>query len=783
MKNRIKNIFGSKAKRITAILLCVLFLFAVMRFFPKKHILSGYGFSQAVFSSNGSLLRLTTAPDGRYRLFTPLKNMPQSLKEGTLLYEDRFFYFHPGFNPAALIKGFHTSILKKERPVGASTITMQLARMLYGINSSDILGKLKQIAAALWIEMRYSKNDILEAYLNIAPYGYNIEGAGAAGLIYFSNRIENLTLPEVLSLCVIPQNPNLRKLAQSNASERANKMRKVLFKKWLKRYPADIDKESFFDMPLRIQKPSNLAFEAPHFVNRVLEKNKDLRIFTSLDLNLQRDTEDIIANYVRRNIRKGIDNAAVLLVNYKTMEVEAYAGSADFFNEEIEGQVNGCAAYRSPGSTLKPLIYALALDKGIIHPMSLLKDTPKHYGIYAPENADREFIGPIFAAQALTQSRNIPAIDLLLKINPDSFIDALKKAGVNNLKNADYYGSSLAIGGFEISAEKIAEIYAAFANGGVLENLKFVKSFNGAKARIVSPEAAFLTLQMLKGNKRPREEIQAAARSSIFDVYWKTGTSYSYRDAWTAGIFGNYVLVVWIGRFNNAGQTSFMSRSDAAPLFFEIAELAARTKNIAQNEGISDEGLNVSKVEICAVSGDLPTRCCAKTVSSYFIPKKSPITLCSVHRPVYIDKKNGLRTPYYDKEKTRAEVYEFWDSEIMSIFEAAGIPRRVPPRYAPDIELSGISSYGNPPDIILPTPNVVYTLRAGDFKNEMLPFKADTDSDASSIFWFLDNKYIGQSKSGTVLTANAGAGVYAVKAIDDLGRASVSKLTVKITGN
>ncbi|MCL2144716.1 MAG: penicillin-binding protein 1C [Endomicrobia bacterium] len=782
---KIKHISKNKTfKRTAVVLLCVMSLLLLLRAFPKKPILSDHSFSQAAFDKNDKLLRLTVSLDEKYRLFIPLSKMPKSLKKGTLLYEDKYFYFHPGINPIALLKAFRTSIIKKERLVGASTITMQLARMIYNIDSTSVSGKLKQILAALWLETRYGKNDILEAYLNIAPYGYNIEGAAAASLIYFSTKIENLTILESFTLCVIPQNPNFRKLSLS-ASENADKMknaRKRVFEMWVKNHPQDIDKRNYFDMPLHIKKPSNLPFEAPHLVNKMLALGDESVISTTLDLNIQRLLEQRIKFYIERNENKGINNASAMLVNYKTMDVCAYIGSADFFNDSIEGQVNGCAAYRSPGSALKPFIYAIALDKGIIHPLTLMKDTPKHYGIYAPENSDRDFLGPVFAKEALTQSRNIPAIDLLIRINPDNFLYMLRKAGVKNLKDSDYYGSSFAIGGFEISMEKISELYAMLANGGVMKNLKFNKFEKINEENILTPESAFLTLTMLKDNKRPENEIKAAENFHDFEVYWKTGTSYAYRDAWTAGVFGDYVLVVWIGKFDNEGRQSFTARTSAAPLFFEIAKSISGEKREIRGSKLSADGLNISKVEVCSVSGDLPSQYCNMKTETYFIPAKSPIRICDVHRPVYIDKKTGLRMPFYDPQKTNVAVYEFWNSEIMSIFAMAGISHRTPPKYMPDLEISKVTEYGNPPQILLPTQNIIYTFRAENFERETVPFKADADSDAKNIFWFLDNKYIGQSRSGTVLTAKTEPGSYTVRAVDDLGRASTAKLKVEIIG-
>jgi len=218
-------------------------------------------------------------------------------------------------------------------------------------------------------------------------------------------------------------------------------------------------------------------------------------------------------------------------------------------------------------------------------------------------------------------------------------------------------------------------------------------------------------------------------------------------------------------------------------LFFELVQSIFSQDGNLLNSELDASGLNLIETDVCALSGCLPGPYCKKTLKTYFIPAKSPIDICDVHRPVFIDKKTGLRRAYYDPEKTDMEIYEFWSSEILSVFEAAGILHKTPPRFMPDLEINEISNYGKAPQIILPKDNITYVVRAQDFKGENMSFQADADSDAKMIFWFLDNKYIGKSKSGTILAANVQGGTYEVKAVDDLGRAASSTLKVEITGD
>ncbi len=762
--------------RIAVALLTILIL---LRLFSPA-LRSDVSFSQAIYDRSGNLIRLTLSRDDKYRLWLPLKAISPVLINATLLHEDKWFRFHPGVSPASLGRAIWHTYIKKDRKIGGSTITMQLARIKYDINSRTISGKTTQILAAFWLELLYSKNDILEAYLNLVPYGLNIEGAGAASLIYFHKNADKLTLTDALTLSVIPQSPAKRMGNRGEdgmpAYQSLEQARKVLFAKWVGKYPKDKDQKSFVDAPIVLKRPSDLPFLAPHFANEVRELDPfDPVLHTTLDLRLQKLIERHVKSYVEANRPKGVNNAVVLLVDHRTLEVKSLVGSADFFDQKIDGQVNGARAKRSPGSALKPFIYGLGIDQGLIHPMTMLKDAPMSFGSYNPENFDNDFVGPIKAKDALVKSRNVPAVEITSRLASPGLHGFLLKAGITRMRDESFYGMSLALGSAEVSMEELAQLYAMLANGGELKGFKFLKSQKEEEgARLLSKEASYLVLDMLSANPNPLQGFRPEWIRDHLPVSWKTGTSFGFRDAWSVGVVGPYVLAVWIGNFDGEGNPAFVGREAAAPLFFEIIDsLKSEDSEIDEFSGKGLAELNLTKVEVCALSGGLPGPDCTQRASTWFIPGTSPIAKCDVHRRISINSRTGLRSCIDGGPRTRSEVYEFWPSDLIAIFRQAGVPRRVPPPYEPGCSNEVMSSRGTGPQITSPRDGVVYSLRAGSFKDERVPLTAVTDADSKTIHWFMSEKYLGSSESGKVFFWKPEPGRFVVRAVDDHGRSAV----------
>jgi len=773
---------GKGLKRAALAVITVALVLSCLRALPKPPLRDFTPYSAAVYADDGSLLRLTTARDEQYRLWTPLEAISPKLTESVMRYEDRWFYWHPGVNPLALVRSAHATF-SGERRQGGSTLSMQLARKYYDIDSRSIVGKLQQIAAALWIEARYSKHDIIEAYLNFAPYGGNIEGVGAASLVYFHKRAADLTLPEALSLAVIPQNPAARGGNKAGAPALAE-ARQRMAGLWLAAHPED--ERLGAKHAVLPQAATALPFRAPHLVNQLL-KDGSGEIFSSIDVKMQSTLERTIAQRIEQQRNNGIRNASAILIDTTTMQVKALVGSADFHDEDIDGQVNGVLAKRSPGSTLKPFIYALAFDQGVLHPMTVLKDAPTAFGPFSPENFDGRFVGPITAQDALTRSRNVPAVLVASKLTRPSLYDLMKTSGVANLASEKHYGLALTLGGGEVTMEELARLYAMLANGGEVRPITYAtsrplssltpmakarKSDRGADStRLLSEEASFVVLDMLKTNPRPDTGLPAQPA-----VSWKTGTSWGFRDAWTAGVFGHYVLVVWAGNFDGTGNPALVGISAAAPLFFNIVDSLRNEGLVAENAPRLPPA-KLTRVEVCAASGDLPNAECRQRVSTWYLPGKSPIRISNLHRRVLIDTRTG-EAVCNEGPTTQWQVMEYWPSDMQRLFRDAGMPRREPP-HLPDCanDNPARNTQQGEPQIVSPLRAVTYTTRI----SKPVAISLRAEGHRGKLYWFANEAFLGEVNAGEGLAWQPPrAGKFVLRAVDETGQGDSRDVNVEL---
>ncbi|MGG4610283.1 penicillin-binding protein 1C [Providencia sp. Me31A] len=780
-----------RSKRLIQNILMLFFLFALFclcfRLWPHPSLNEGLPLSTVYYDKNGQLMRLTLANDDRYRLWTKLDDISPLVVDGVMRYEDRFFYYHPGFNPYSLGRGFFVSYVFGQRLQGGSTLTMQLARMRWQLNTRTIKGKSLQILRAIQLELSYSKKDILEAYFNYAPYGRNIESIGAASLIYFNKKPIDLTLPEALTLAVLPQSPSYRIEPNTHEiSPTLTQARNRLFHHWLEEHPQDRALAALFELPLVLRQPEKMPYIAPHFIEQLIQSNryntdKSQVITTTIDADLQRLVERQVDAFIERHQHIGLHNAAVLLVDTQDMGIRALVGSSDYYNARILGQNNGTNAKRSPGSTLKPFIYALGIDQGILHPLTILKDVSTSFGNYHPENFDLRFLGPISATNALNYSRNIPAVEISSQLKSPNLYQFLQASGVNNMASESHYGLSLVLGGGEITAQELAKLYGILANRGELRSLRFDQSTPIEKPiRLLSEEASFITLDMLAQHRRPGSTL--AQKSMALPVYWKTGTSWGFRDAWSSGIFGNYVLIVWLGNFDNKGNSAFIGAEAAAPLFFNIIDnIIAEYPNL--KEPSFEQPQNLKQEDVCLASGNLPSPWCQRRGKTWFIPGKSPIKIDTIYRPVAIDKITGeVVCPPYNKSDVNIEIFEYWPSDLAKVFELAGLSKKKPPSTAHC--LNGESAItGLPPKIISPLSNTTYTFRRTEATTTSIVLNATTDNNSSVVYWFVNDAYIGSSTSKqTIEWKPTVSGQYQIRAVDDKGKADIRNVQVDIIG-
>jgi len=748
-------------------LLVVFLIWLCLGLTPKPLLVNRANGSYAITDQSGNLLRLSVNSDEKYRLWTPLTELPSSVLEATLHYEDRWFFYHPGINPIALFRAITTSLMPHQRWFGASTLTMQLARQRWRLKTDNITGKLKQMAYAIWLERYFSKNELLEAYLNLAPYGANIEGVGAAAWVYYHKPASALTADEARALVLIPQNPNQRAPITAGGQTR-------LRAAWQNTYPNDPGFERLW-----FRQRKDLPFKAAHFAERVHGLYPELAtVSTTLDRTIQELSEQFVAGFLRQHRQIGISNATVMVLHAPSMAVLGYVGSGDYFNTAIQGYVNGLKAVRSPGSTLKPFIYGLAIAQGLITPDTLLKDTPLRIGDYQPENFERNFFGPLTATDALIRSRNIPAISLLAQLKHPTLHEFLQQASIAIPKQSANYGLSLAIGTAEISMEDLLRLYGVLANNGQLRPLQWLNDQKvvAQTPLVMLPEAALLVRQMLESNPRPQQSFGAHNFVNQQAVAWKTGTSSGLKDAWAIGLGGDLIVGVWVGNFDARPNRHLVGRELAGPLLFNILDAIAMEHQTARPSSSPPD--NLKRIEICPLSGMPISPWCPHGKFGWIIPGVSPIKTCTIHRQIKINPKTGLRLCPDDKTPGTNHVAEFWDGDELQLFQQAGVKRDPPPAYDKACAESNVSeSIKNAPKIVSPHPRTSYPIRAG--AKNTIEFSAITSGGSQRLFWFVDDNFVGE---GATVIWLGKPGQFTVTVVDDQGLSAISTLNVLAVG-
>lgn len=743
-----------------------------------------YSSSRAIYASDGTLLRLTLAKDDSYRLWKPLAGFPSEFVEAVKIKEDRWFDYHIGFNPFALFRSLFSTYILNEGRYGGSTITMQLARLHFSMDTRNIWGKVKQIAASSWMEWLYSKDEIIEAYLNLVPLGRNIQGYFAGSYVYFRRSLNQLNLAENLALIQIPQNPAAmsKVTGQSQFPDDYLSSWRDHFQDWVDVHSEDENLRPSFARAIAMKGLDTMPFLAPHFTTNILANTKsETEIISSLDINLQKQIERKIERFIDARKNRGIENASALVMRWTDGHILASVGSANFFNNEIAGQVDGTHSKRSPGSTLKPFLYALAFEQGILHPESLVYDLPQDFS--APDNVDSDFLGPISAADALAKSRNIPAADLLRKLNSKhGLYEFLKYSGISNMRDKGHYGTSLIMGSLDVTMVELAGLYGILASNGLQVIPTWEKDFIPPKKplRFMSAEASVLVKDVLKRVARPAGTVKSTGLiKEEGDIFWKTGTSVGYRDAWTIGIWDDYIVAVWLGDFSGLGHPEFMGIKSAAPLFFQLMDgLKYRhSPKYALHHAWTE---NIVETEVCSLSGELRSKFCPFTKKSLFIPGTSPIEVCDHHRPVEVLTESNLRACSKSKGERVVKVFETWDSQTLAFFKSKKLARAIAPDFSPECNLLDQKGIGIEPKIISPRIGLSYQVPIRE-KTAIIPLKALVDSDVKEIFWFVGKALVAKLEPQQDKEIRLSPGNHLIKVIDDHGRTSERFVKVQMS--
>ena len=553
--------------------------------------------AKILLDKNGEIINMKLSSDGIWRFHE--QSFPNSLKQCVVLFEDRYFYYHFGVNFASIFRAFFHN-LRSDNRIGASTITMQVARMLEPGDRS-YKNKIREIFRAFQLELHFSKDEILNLYLNLAPYGGNIEGAKAASFFYFGKELNELSYAQAALLSTIPKNPNKNRLDRvSNINALKNRVIKMLYKANLidlsafKRAQAEPFKNVRIRAVVNASDYANVAFK-----NQISK--------ASLDLNLQKDMLKILKDAMFSLKAKNANNAAAVVIDNKKMSVVAFIGSHD--ERARDGKNSALNMKRNTGSTLKPFIYSLALDSGLITPNSQLIDTQIYVNEYVPKNFSNDFLGLVSAKDALNFSLNIPVINLDLKLKDNSLYELLEKVNLVD-ENKDFYGSSIVLGSAEMSLIDLAHLYTIYANGGVYRPLEFAgKNYKNEDKNItlISPQSAYLTAKMMSEASRSYLKNAWQYAQNTPKIAFKTGTSANSRDLYAIGVDEDYTIAVWVGNFNAEKTDKLTGLNDVSKIVFDMFKITAQRQNLE----FMSEPEGIEKVPTCLDAFSYET--CKKT--------------------------------------------------------------------------------------------------------------------------------------------------------------------------
>ncbi|MGA9444383.1 MAG: penicillin-binding protein 1C [Methyloceanibacter sp.] len=531
-------------------------------------------YSKTVLGGDGHLLRAYLAPDGRWRLPASRTDVDPRFLDALLAYEDKRFYDHSGVDPVAMMRAAYQLLTRGEIVSGGSTISMQVARLLEPRRKRSLYAKYRQMVRAVQLERALSKDDILSLYLTLAPYGGNLEGIRAASFAYFGKEPRRLTLGETALLVALPQSPEYRRPDRHPERARAARNRVLDRISGNGIFSAQELEAAKAELVPSERKPMPLV--APHAADDANAAFSDQSIIKlTIRARLQRRLERLARD--RAAALGDVMSAAIVVVEHETGRILARVGTPDYFDVDRAGQVDLTRAVRSPGSTLKPFIYGIGFEDGLVHPQSLIDDRPIRFGDYAPENFDQTFQGTVTVRRALQLSLNVPAVSLLDAVGPSRLLARLGEAGVRlKLPAHETAGLALGLGGIGIRLVDLTALYAGLARQGTVAPFYEQEADPRRPAqRLMEPVAAWYVGDVLRGAPPPPNALGGR-------IAFKTGTSYGYRDAWAVGFDGKYTVGVWTGRPDGAPIPGLLGRTAAAPILFDVfARLTGQPKPLA----------------------------------------------------------------------------------------------------------------------------------------------------------------------------------------------------------
>ncbi|MFZ7986981.1 penicillin-binding protein 1C [Fusobacterium watanabei] len=646
---------------ITLFILLFIYLIKVYITYDPKKLVEEINYSKVVLDRKGEILSVFLNSEEEFHIKYD-GEVPETLKTAVINYEDKKFYSHSGVDYPRILKSFFNNMTGRKK-MGASTISMQVVKLLEP-KKRTYFNKLVEVVKAYKLESEFSKEEILKIYLNNVPYGSNIVGYSGAIKMYFNKEVKDLSYAEATLLAVLPNSPGILNLKKNNDKLEAKRNR--LLKTLLDRKLID---ERQYKFSLLEKFPNKIYYyekKAPQFSIFLKNRYPEKIIKSTLDYNLQKKLEKIVHDYSNAMKDVGINNAAVLVVNNKTKEVLAYVASQDFYDKRNNGEIDGLQAKRSPASLLKPFLFALSIDDGLIVPDSIYPDVPIYFGNFYPKNSSNTFTGMVKIEEALIKSLNIPFVKLLSDYGVDRFYYFLENNDNYPEDRFDKYGLSLILGTREMRPVDIGKLYIGLANYGKVSNLKYTLTENKPKEyQQFSRGASYLTLETLSRVVRPgNEKLYSEQRP----ISWKTGTSYGMKDAWSVGVSPDYTVLVWLGNFNQKSIFSLSGVETAGNLLFKVFNIV--DINSKTFEKPTDD---LKEIEIDEKTGyrkfyDVESK-------KVFYPKDAKLLRISpYYKKIFVDENDmeiDSRSPNFDKRKEKIVIE--YPIEVSNYFFLNGV--------------------------------------------------------------------------------------------------------------
>ncbi|WP_163716460.1 penicillin-binding protein 1C [Mangrovibacterium lignilyticum] len=742
--------------------------------------------STVIESRDGELLGAHIAADGQWR-FPEVEAVPGKYKTCVLAFEDRRFYYHPGFNPVSLVRALVQNVLHGHVVSGGSTITMQLMRLSRKGKARTIWQKLIELMLAVRAELSYSKEELLKLYVSNAPFGGNVVGLDAASWRYFGRRAEDLSWAESATLAVLPNAPSLIYPGKQNELllQKRNRLLNLLYKRG-KLDETTLNLAKLEPLPQHVYA---IPQAAPHLLNRILKEHEGDRIQTTIDRSLQRHVNELVRQHLVSLKANEIHNAAVLVMNVDRGEVLAYVGNSPDRGKGQHGeQVDVIAAERSSGSILKPFLYAAMQDDGLILPYTLIPDIPTQIGGFSPQNFNLQFEGAVPAAMALSKSLNIPAVRMLRDFGVDRFYTVLKKLHFSSIDQpASHYGLSLILGGGEVKLWDLAGAYSSLArlllhyeeyDGAAFQNDFRLPSYQAktySKEEVldtpISAGSAWLVFDALLKVNRPDEESGWESFASTRQVAWKTGTSFGFRDGWAVGVDRNYLVAVWCGNADGEGRPGLTGTSAAAPLMFDVFNLLPSGKWFTQPVD------QMAQIPVCHLSGYRPGSYCDQVDSVWIMQKGLNTKACPFHRLVHLDPSGRWQATtncFFADELLHQSWFVL--PPVMEWYYKRRNPfyKSLPP-FMPgcSTEIQAVMEMIYPQES-----NQVFVPVQLDGKPGQVILEVAHSSPNATIYWHLDNTYLGQTGGKHQLPISPEEGEHLLSLVDDQGNTLSKKITV-----